>query len=71
MQRRFARITSNGRAPPTPSPRSTDELLPPLTEDKPVFIVQVPLAIQEEENGANANANEFHEDLPSTSKQYP
>ncbi|KAF2880593.1 hypothetical protein ILUMI_25574 [Ignelater luminosus] len=67
MQRRFARITSNGRAPPTPSPRSTDELLPTLTEDKPVFILQVPLAIQEEENGAN----DFHEELPSTSKQYP
>lgn len=36
MQKRFARITSNGRVPPTPSPRSTDELLPTLAEDKPV-----------------------------------
>ncbi|KAK5649883.1 hypothetical protein RI129_000912 [Pyrocoelia pectoralis] len=66
MQRRFARIASNGRAPPTPSPRSTDELLPTLAEDRPVYIVQVPLAIQEEDNGANG----FNEEIPSTSKQF-
>ncbi|XP_031334659.1 uncharacterized protein LOC116164603 isoform X5 [Photinus pyralis] len=66
MQRRFARIASNGRVPPTPSPRSTDELLPTLTEDRPVYIVQVPLAIQEEDNGANG----FKEEIPSTSKQF-
>ncbi|KAF5275944.1 hypothetical protein FQA39_LY00740 [Lamprigera yunnana] len=65
MQRRFARITSNGKTPPTPSPRSTDELLPTLTEDRPVYIVQVPLAIQEEDSGTNG----FHEEIPSTSHQ--
>ncbi|KAF5290148.1 hypothetical protein FQR65_LT11660 [Abscondita terminalis] len=66
MQRRFARITSNGKVPPTPSPRSTDELLPTLAEDRPVYIVQVPLAIQEEDSGTNG----FSEELPSTSKQF-
>ncbi|XP_018329189.1 uncharacterized protein LOC108739678 isoform X2 [Agrilus planipennis] len=42
MQKRLAKMTAamqaNGRInQPTPSPRSTDELLPTLTEDKPVF----------------------------------
>lgn len=40
MQRRFAKMNSTlqsgGRAPPTPSPHSTDDLLPTLEEDKQV-----------------------------------
>jgi hypothetical protein len=40
MQRRLARMTSSanssGRIAPTPSPHSTDDLLPTLEEDKQV-----------------------------------
>lgn len=41
MQRRFARMNNSmpqpgGRVPPTPSPHSTDDLLPTLEEDKQV-----------------------------------
>ncbi|KAK9703305.1 hypothetical protein QE152_g29424 [Popillia japonica] len=64
MQKRLARMASltnsTSRIPPTPSPHSTDDLLPTLEEDK-----QVPLAISEE------SSNSFQDDLPSTSKQYP
>ncbi|XP_022919806.1 uncharacterized protein [Onthophagus taurus] len=64
MQKRLARMqsltNSTSRIPPTPSPHSTDDLLPTLEEDK-----QVPLAISEE------SSNSFQEDIPSTSKQYP
>ncbi|XP_068911371.1 uncharacterized protein [Tenebrio molitor] len=65
MQRRLARMTSSanssGRIAPTPSPHSTDDLLPTLEEDKQV----PPLAMQEE------SSSSFHEEVPSTSKQFP
>ncbi|XP_017779123.1 PREDICTED: uncharacterized protein LOC108564558 isoform X2 [Nicrophorus vespilloides] len=65
MQRRLARLqssmNSSGRVAPTPSPHSTDDLLPTLEEDK-----SVPLAISEE-----SASTSFQEDIPSTSKQYP
>ncbi|KRT80592.1 hypothetical protein AMK59_5769 [Oryctes borbonicus] len=64
MQKRLSRMTSmtnsTTRIPPTPSPHSTDDLLPTLEEDK-----QVPLAISEE------SSNSFQDEIPSTSKQYP
>ncbi|XP_017779129.1 PREDICTED: uncharacterized protein LOC108564558 isoform X8 [Nicrophorus vespilloides] len=67
MQRRLARLqssmNSSGRVAPTPSPHSTDDLLPTLEEDKSV---NVPLAISEE-----SASTSFQEDIPSTSKQYP
>ncbi|KAJ3621517.1 hypothetical protein MTP99_003640 [Tenebrio molitor] len=73
MQRRLARMTSSanssGRIAPTPSPHSTDDLLPTLEEDKQnesswIAIVP-PLAMQEE------SSSSFHEEVPSTSKQFP
>lgn len=40
MQRRLGKMNSNSttRIPPTPSPHSTDDLLPTLEEDKQVSI---------------------------------
>lgn len=44
MQRRLARMTSSanssGRVAPTPSPHSTDDLLPTLEEDKQVKVAR-------------------------------
>ncbi|XP_063906726.1 uncharacterized protein LOC135125227 isoform X2 [Zophobas morio] len=73
MQRRLARMTSSanssGRVAPTPSPHSTDDLLPTLEEDKQKesswIAIVPPLAIQEE------SSSSFNEEMPSTSKQYP
>ncbi|KAH1029003.1 uncharacterized protein LOC109533742 isoform X3 [Dendroctonus ponderosae] len=64
MQRRLSKMNSMsiGRMPPTPSPHSTDDLLPTLEEDKQI----PPLATKED------STTSFQEDiLPSTSKQYP
>ncbi|XP_044262574.1 uncharacterized protein LOC123010022 isoform X6 [Tribolium madens] len=73
MQRRLARMSSSanssGRIAPTPSPHSTDDLLPTLEEDKQKesswIAIVPPLAIQEE------SSSSFHEEIPSTSKQFP
>ncbi|XP_065157454.1 uncharacterized protein [Atheta coriaria] len=79
MQRRLAKLTAgtnnNGgtRVPPTPSPHSTDDLLPTLQEDEQRVVGvtqiqnQVPLALSEE----SASNNGFKEEIPSTSKQFP
>ncbi|CAG9769659.1 unnamed protein product [Ceutorhynchus assimilis] len=66
MQRRISKINSAsvGRLPPTPSPHSTDDLLPTLEEDKQQIIP--PLATKED-----STTSFQEENLPSTSKQYP
>lgn len=71
MQRRLAKFNNNATAnchsrdkvAPSPSPRSTDDLLPTLPEDLPAV---PPLATREE------SSSSFHEEpsIPSTSKQY-
>ncbi|CAH1155105.1 unnamed protein product [Phaedon cochleariae] len=64
MDRRFSKLSRNNstsRIVPTPSPHSTDDLLPTLEEDKQI----PPLATKEE------STTSFHEEMPSTSKQYP
>ncbi|KAL3276690.1 hypothetical protein HHI36_012060 [Cryptolaemus montrouzieri] len=64
-EKRLGRLNSasnsRDKVAPTPSPHSTDDLLPTLEEDNQV----PPLAIREE------SSSSFHEDTPSTSKQYP
>ncbi|XP_030752121.1 uncharacterized protein LOC115879428 isoform X3 [Sitophilus oryzae] len=64
MQRRLSKMTSasTSRIAPTPSPHSTDDLLPTLEEDKQI----PPLATKED------STTSFQEEsLPSTSKQCP
>ncbi|XP_076254195.1 uncharacterized protein LOC143192590 isoform X7 [Rhynchophorus ferrugineus] len=63
MQRRLSKMTSQSasRIAPTPSPHSTDDLLPTLEEDKQI----PPLATKED------STTSFQEEsLPSTSKQF-
>ncbi|XP_066139126.1 uncharacterized protein [Euwallacea fornicatus] len=66
MQRRLSKMNSlsmsANRLPPTPSPHSTDDLLPTLEEDKQA----PPLALKED-----STTSFQEENLPSTSKQYP
>ncbi|XP_045469413.1 uncharacterized protein LOC123677041 isoform X4 [Harmonia axyridis] len=57
---RFSASSSRDKVAPSPSPHSTDDLLPTLEEDKQV----PPLAIREE------SSSSFQEETPSTSKQY-
>lgn len=64
MERRFSKLSSTNstiRVAPTPSPHSTDDLLPTLEEDRPI----PPLATKED------STTSFPEEFPSTSKQYP
>ncbi|KAG5890400.1 hypothetical protein JTB14_026282 [Gonioctena quinquepunctata] len=66
MERRYSKMSgtntnSTMRIGPTPSPHSTDDLLPTLEEDKQI----PPLAAKED------STTSFPEEMPSTSKQYP
>ncbi|XP_044757127.1 uncharacterized protein LOC123315487 isoform X2 [Coccinella septempunctata] len=68
---RFSASNSRDRVAPSPSPHSTDDLLPTLEEDKqnensswPTVYYVPPLAIREE------SSSSFQEETPSTSKQY-
>ncbi|XP_050507119.1 uncharacterized protein LOC126884845 isoform X6 [Diabrotica virgifera virgifera] len=64
LERRFSKLSSTNstiRIAPTPSPHSTDDLLPTLEEDRPI----PPLATKED------STTSFPEEFPSTSKQYP
>ncbi|CAG9863775.1 unnamed protein product [Phyllotreta striolata] len=64
LERRFSKLSgtnSTVRIAPTPSPHSTDDLLPTLEEDRPI----PPLATKED------STTSFPEEFPSTSKQYP
>ncbi|XP_072395183.1 uncharacterized protein [Diabrotica undecimpunctata] len=81
LERRFSKLSSTNstiRIAPTPSPHSTDDLLPTLEEDRPVhchmlsqgphiklFKYIPPLATKED------STTSFPEEFPSTSKQYP
>ncbi|XP_045469416.1 uncharacterized protein LOC123677041 isoform X6 [Harmonia axyridis] len=68
---RFSASSSRDKVAPSPSPHSTDDLLPTLEEDKqnessswPTVYYVPPLAIREE------SSSSFQEETPSTSKQY-
>lgn len=63
LERRFSKLSGTNstiRIGPTPSPHSTDDLLPTLEEDRPT----PPLAMKED------STTSFPEEFPSTSKQY-
>ncbi|XP_074038925.1 uncharacterized protein isoform X4 [Leptinotarsa decemlineata] len=66
LERRYSKMSGTGtnstmRIGPTPSPHSTDDLLPTLEEDKQI----PPLAAKED------STTTFSDEMPSTSKQYP